>query len=137
MKYSVKVPCLKDNLHKIRAFVSEVLHQYDLTEVQINNMVLAVDEVCANLIIHSYQCRPEEEIEVDININSHNKIIFEIIDRGEGYDIRKHQEPAIEEIIKSKRKGGVGLMLVKKIMDEVDFVPGKAYSIVRLTKNLP
>ena len=136
MKYSVKVPCLKDNLHKIRAFVSEVLHHYNLTEVQINNMVLAVDEVCANLIIHSYQCRPEEEIEVDITIKNQNKIIFDITDRGEGFDIRQHQEPLIEEIIKSRRKGGVGLLLVKKIMDEIDFIPGKAYSIVRLTKYL-
>ena len=136
MKYSIKVPCLKDNLHKIRAFVAEVLKQYELTDVQINNIVLAVDEVCANLIIHSYKCSPEEEIELDINVNNHNKIIFDIRDRGEGFDIRQHQEPVIDDIIKSKRKGGVGLLLVKKIMDEIDFVAGKEYSIVRLTKFL-
>ena len=136
MKHSIKVPCLKDNLSKIRSFVSEVLHHFDLTEVEINNMVLAVDEVCANLIIHSYKCNPDEEIEVDITTETNHKIVFDILDRGEGFDIRNHKEPVIEDIIKSKRKGGVGLMLVKKIMDEIDFVPTKTYSIVRLTKKL-
>jgi serine/threonine-protein kinase RsbW len=134
MKYSIKVPCLKDNLSKIRSFVSEVLNNYELTDVQINNLVLAVDEVCANLIIHSYNCRPDEEIELHIDVDNPNKIIFDIHDHSPGFDIRLHQEPQIEEIIKSKRKGGVGLLLVKKIMDEIDFISGTDYNIVRLTK---
>jgi serine/threonine-protein kinase RsbW len=133
MKYSIKVPCLKENLTKVRAFVSGILLKYDLDEVQTNYMVLAVDEVCANLIIHSYHCRPEEQIEVDVNVNK-SKITFDIHDHGEGYDIRLHQEPEIDDIIKSKRKGGVGLMLVKRIMDDIDFISDNEYKIVRLTK---
>mgnify|MGYP001814050524 CR=1 FL=1 len=133
MKYSIKVPCLKENLIKIRAFVSGVLLKYDLDEVEANYMVLAVDEVCANLIIHSYQSSPDENIEVDINVNT-AKITFDIHDRGEGYDIRLHQEPQIDEIIRTKRKGGVGLMLVKRIMDDIDFISNNSDNIVRLTK---
>lgn len=133
MKYSIKVPCLKKNLAKIRSFVGGVLRKYGVDEVQANNLVLAVDEVCANLIIHSYHSNPAEKLEVDVKVNS-NKITFDIHDHTDGFDIREHPEPVIEEIIKSKRKGGVGLMLVKRIMDDIDFVEGDNSKIVRLTK---
>ncbi|MCZ6899981.1 MAG: ATP-binding protein, partial [Bacteroidetes bacterium] len=58
MDYRYNCQCSKEKLKKIREFVSEVLHKYNLTEVKINELVLAVDEVCANLIIHSHNCNP-------------------------------------------------------------------------------
>ena len=103
MKYSIKVPCLKENLAKIRNFVAGVLRKYDVDDVQANNLVLAVDEVCGNLIIHSYLSKPDEKLEVDVNINQ-KEITFDIHDHSEGFDIREHPEPVIQEIIKSKRK---------------------------------
>ena len=62
------------------------------------------------------------------------EITFDIHDHSDGFDIREHPEPVIQEIIKSKRKGGVGLMLVKRIMDDIDFIKSRDDSIVRLTK---
>ena len=58
------------------------------------------------------------------------------MDKGRGFDLRKYPEPDIKDIIKQKRKGGVGLLLVKRIMDEIDFIDKKDYHIVRLIKNL-
>lgn len=133
MKYSINIPCRKANLSKIRNFVAGVLRKYGVDDVEVNNLVLAVDEVCANLIIHSYKCDPDEKLEVDIDINN-KKITFDIHDHSDGFDIREHPEPALEEIIKSRKKGGVGLLLVKRIMDDIDFIKGDNTRVVRLTK---
>jgi len=136
MKSSISVPSEKRNLQLIRKFILDLLKERHLPEIDVHSMVLAVDEVCANLIIHSKNSTSEHSIEVDVIISGQNKIVFEIIDKGQGFDIRKYNEPDIKEIIKQKRKGGVGLMLVKRIMDEVDLIDRKDYHIVRLTKNL-
>ena len=136
MKHNISVPCEKSNLQRIRAFIIDVLREQQLSDVEVHSMVLAVDEVCANLMIHSNNCSPDHSIEVEILIKEKEKIIFDIIDKGSGFDIRKYPEPDINEIIKMKRKGGVGLMLVKRIMDDIDFINKKEYNIVRLTKNL-
>jgi serine/threonine-protein kinase RsbW len=87
-------------------------------------------------MIHSNNCSPNHSIAVEINIKSKRKIVFDIIDKGSGFDIRKYPEPDLKEIIRKRKKGGVGLLLVKRIMDDIDFITNKDYNIVRLTKNL-
>ena len=136
MKFNISVPSEKSNLQRIRAFIIDVLREQQLSDVEVHSMVLAVDEVCANLMIHSNNCSPNHSIAVEINIKSKRKIVFDIIDKGSGFDIRKYPEPDLKEIIRKRKKGGVGLLLVKRIMDDIDFITNKDYNIVRLTKNL-
>lgn len=136
MKHKITIPCEKSNLQRIRRFVLEVLRDQNLTELDVHSLVLAVDEVCANMMIHSNNCSPNHSIEVIILTEKKGKVVFDIIDKGSGFDIRGFPEPDIGEIIKTKKKGGVGLMLVKRIMDEIDFIQKDNNSIVRLTKNL-
>jgi len=135
MKHSITIPYAKSNLQKVRNFIIEILQKEDLPEIEIHSMVLAVDEVCANLIIHSKNCSSDQTIEIKMEVFK-DKVVYDIHDNGIGFDIRQYPEPDISEIIKNKRKGGVGLMLVKRIMDEIDFISKKGHSVVRLTKFL-
>ena len=136
MKFNISVPSEKSNLQRIREFIIDVLRGRYLSEVEVHSMVLAVDEVCANLMIHSKKSSPNHSIDVEIIINGDDKIVFNIIDKGRGFDIRNYPEPDLNEIIRLKKKGGVGLMLVKRIMDDIDFINKEDYNIVRLTKNI-
>ena len=121
---------------KIRHFVSELLGGVHLTEVEAHKLVLAVDEVCANLIIHSNQCNPTKKIDVIVDVVEQEKITFIIKDRGVSFDLNEYKEPSMDDIVTSGRKGGVGLILVKRIMDKIEFSTEKNYNICRLTKNL-
>ncbi len=136
MKHNISVPCQKNNLQRIRTFVIEVLRQQQLSELEVHSMVLAVDEVCANMMIHSNKCSPDHSIEVEVITKNKDKVVFNIIDHGHAFDIRNHPEPDINEIIRKKKKGGIGLMLVKRIMDEIDFINKEGFSVVKLTKYL-
>lgn len=135
MKHSITIPCAKSNLQQVRNFIIDILKAENLSDLEVHSMVLAVDEVCANIIIHSSNCSPDQTMEVIMEVMD-DRIVYEIIDNGVGFDIRQYPEPDINEIIKTKRKGGVGLMLVKRIMDEIDFYKRKENSIVKLTKYL-
>jgi len=136
VKYKFNVICSKDQLKEVGLSVSRILRQYSISEVEINELVLAVDEVCANLIIHSHQCNADEFFELNIHVKKAKGIIFEFIDSGKGFNITKYKEPSINDVIKEKKKGGIGLMLVRRIMDKIEFEEVEGKNIYRLHKFL-
>lgn len=135
MRYNYSAQCSKKNLADIRTFMSKTLNNHFNSEMDIHHMVLAVDEVCANLIIHSHNCDPKESIDLFVDVKK-QEVIIEIKDTGNGFNIKNYQEPTINEIIVEKKKGGLGLMLVKRIMDKVEFIKSNNNNICRLKKKI-
>lgn len=136
MKYCYKVPCKKEKLREIRCFVKGVLDKHGLSEVDVSTLVLAIDEVCANLMIHSHGCNPKESIELEIKVDKEKGLEFNIIDNAEMFNINDYEEPTIEDIVKKQRKGGIGLILVKKIMDDIQIITYKKKHVCRLVKKI-
>jgi len=132
----LKVPCRKEKLKEVRVFVENLLKKQGIPDVEANKLVLAVDEVCANLMIHSHNCDPRKHIGIQINVIQGKEVIFEISDYGVGFNFCHYQEPSIEDIIKQKKKGGVGLMLVKRIMDNMEFIRKHNRNVYRLIKRV-
>lgn len=135
MRDELKLYCQKSKLSELRLFLTDVLWDIRLSEIQKNQVILAVEEVCANLIIHSHACNPEDSIMLDVT-KDRNKIIFEIKDFGEAFNLLEYQEPLLADVIKEKRKGGLGIILVKKIMDSIEFETTGSQNTCRLTKCL-
>ena len=136
MQYKFNTSCSKDKLKEIRLFVSKVLNKYNIPEVKKNELILAVDEVCANLIIHSHNCNPKESFKLMIDIDHSKGITFDIIDQGIGFNIAKYREPSINEIKEKRQKGGMGLILVKRIMDNIEFKCGPDKNVCRMFKKI-
>ncbi|MDH5474913.1 MAG: ATP-binding protein [Cyclobacteriaceae bacterium] len=136
MKYKFTASCSKDQLKGIRSFVNDTLMKHGLSDIDISTLVLAIDEVCANLMIHAHQCNPDHHLDVEINIQPNKGITFNIIDQGIGFDINTYNEPSVNDLIERKRKGGIGLILVKKIMDDIQFVKINNKNTCKLFKKL-
>lgn len=135
MTYNLNISCTKDRLREIRQFVSDILMDHQYPEAESNKIILAVDEVCANLIIHSNHCNPTETLQLYVDYQN-DRIVFEILDHGEGFNLSEYKEPSMEDLIKARRKGGVGLLLVKRIMDDIQFIRRSGKNVCRLVKNL-
>ncbi len=133
MIYKLDIACKKDHLREVRRFVSDILAQNHYPDAESNKVILAVDEICANLIIHSNDCDPNEKLQLQIDYNT-KQIVFEISDHGKGFDLSEYREPSMEDLIRAKRKGGVGLLLVKRIMDDIQFLQQSGKNVCRLTK---
>lgn len=120
MNNSIRVNCTKKNLKIIRDFVSEYLRALSLTDILLNQIVLAVDEICANLIIHANHEDPSKHIVLAIQ-QTKQTLRFEISDEGRAFERSNYKEPDIQENIRLGKKGGVGIALVNRIMDKVEF----------------
>src|SRR5690554_6864494 len=111
MRVELKLYCEKSRLSELRLFLSDLLADIALSEIKKNQIILAVEEVCANLIIHSHACNPNDSIILKVTKEMH-RIIFEIRDSGKAFNILEYQEPQLADVIKEKRKGGLGIILV-------------------------
>src|SRR5690606_37571955 len=103
----------------IRDFIRVSLKNHGISELEISEMVLALDEMCSNLMIHAHDCNPHELLELEIAVDENKPVVFEIIDHGTVFDINTFNEPTMDNLIHEKRKGGLGIRLVKSIMDSI------------------
>jgi serine/threonine-protein kinase RsbW len=135
MRDSLTVACTRSILRSVRAFTRESLERLDMDEITVNMLVLAVDEVCSNLIIHAHFCNPNHAITLAI-YTAGTELVFDIKDEGTLFDFSNYMEPKIEDLKRTERKGGMGLMLVNRIMDRIEFHSDGPVNICRLVKKL-
>ncbi|GGF51905.1 ATP-binding protein [Echinicola rosea] len=139
MKHELRLYCEKTKLADLRDFLITELSHSKLTDVLRNELVLAVEEVCANRIIHTHGCNPSSHLHVKVH-QYDDRIIFEITDNGEPFDILDYKTPDLKEVIKDRQKnkagGGVGILLVKRIMDAIEIETHPSWYMVRLIKQL-
>jgi len=136
MNKRITIGCSKSELIRIRQFTSDTLEEQHVPDLQAHKLVLAVDEVCANLIIHANNCDPVNHIELAIEFRP-KQIVFTFKDQGVGFDINKYESPSMDELVSTRRQGGLGLILVKRIMDKIEFSTEKNHNICRLIKSYP
>lgn len=109
-----------DHLLEVRDFVSEAARQFGFSEEDVANIVLAVDEACTNIIKHAYQYAPDKEILIAI---SRNDGAFEvrIKDNGRSFNPDSLKAPDLKRNLSHHRRGGLGVYLMKKLMDKVEY----------------
>lgn len=138
MKVNLTTVCSTRAQEEIRAFLNRYFDNTGLTESEVNQLILAIDESIANAIIHGNNSDESKTISMDIDF-SEKRIVIDIGDIGLFNDslIKAKVEKDIKDVIREKQKGGLGLKLVYSIMDIVTFYTkdNKSYcSMVKLLK---
>ena len=134
--FTLDVPSTTQNLALIREFVSRVAAQAGLNEMEAGQLELAVDEACANVIEHAYGDDTTKQVMVRA-IFDEDTLRVHVIDTGKGFDPTQIPEQELKDLIAKRRTGGLGMRLIKTLMDEVhyDIEPGKRNEL-RMVKKL-
>ena len=134
--FSLMVPSSTENLALIREFVSAVGEQAGFGEQDVMRLQLAVDEACANVIEHAYDLEATHEVTIRAVMDD-DALCFEVVDHGKGFDPARIDELQLDQLIKDRRSGGLGLRLIRSVMDDVQYqiVPGEKNEL-RMVKRL-
>ena len=132
----LRVKSKTENLSVIRDFVSEKALDAGLPMATVENIMLAVDEACTNIIKHAYKSSPEGKIILNIDYDE-KKFTITIIDYGKSFEPNSVPLPNLQKYYREHKVGGLGIYLMKSLMDDVKYtsVPGK-YNQVLLSKNI-
>ncbi len=125
-----------ENLSLIRDFIASNARRAGIQEDIIENIMLAVDEACSNIIKHAYKLNPDGEIKIKLDFKN-DKFTVIIQDHGISFEPDSVPKPDLQKYYRQRKVGGLGMFLMKSLMDEVEYisVPGK-YNRVLLTKNI-
>ncbi|MGB0346954.1 MAG: ATP-binding protein [Balneolaceae bacterium] len=133
--HSLSVDSSTEHLSEVRDFVAAHAQNFGLTEKEISEIRLAVDEAYTNIIKHAYKNSPTNPVKIEIGADK-KKLWISILDKGESFRPEEYKAPDILKRIKNKQRGGMGVFLIQKLMDQVQYNRKGNMNEIRMVKNL-
>jgi len=143
-RYSIRLKSDLEALAVIKRFVNRVANLHGVPGTVRDDIVLAVYEGCANVIEHAYGDSSPRDLEVELEIQDTAAIIF-IYDSGlpfqppdnAGRTVGRtagRASPDVWELIDRGADGGLGLWMIRNLMDEVNFYNRDGLNVLEMKK---
>ena len=120
----LEVDAETQNLAVVREFLHGAIKRSMLPTSDANKVVLAVDEAVANTIQHGYEGQERGKVVVVIDADD-KAFTVRVRDTGVSYDSgagsEEKAELDLQQHIASGNKRGLGLFIMRKVMDEVRY----------------
>ncbi|MBF0248978.1 MAG: SpoIIE family protein phosphatase [Alphaproteobacteria bacterium] len=114
----LEVPARPESLILVRRAVEQTAVSCGFSKEQSQDMVLAVDEACQNVVRHAYGGRGDGDMTIDIRRENGDYIIL-IRDYAAPVDVSKIKPRDLDDV----RPGGLGVHFIREVMDAMDHVP--------------
>jgi len=121
-------------LDEIREFVGEIARTGGFSDKDVYNIQLATDEAASNIIEHAYENQPDGVLDLSCGVRN-DVITIILIDHGGSFDPSDVPPPDLKADLSDRKIGGLGLFLMRKLMDEVHYEsrPDKS-NVLTMTK---
>ena len=122
-------------MSKIAEGVDKFGADHALPKSVLNDLNVALDEVLNNTISYAYVDDRPHEIVVSLSL-TRDKLIAEVRDDGLPFNPLKAPPPDLSGGSSERRLGGIGVHLVKSLMDDVEYVREGSSNRLRLRKRI-
>ena len=124
-----------EELSKLAEQVDVLADNWDLPMALCMNINLVLEEAVSNIIFYAFEDEEKHDIEIFIALKN-DQLKMEIVDDGIPFDPSKSEHPDISLPVEERPVGGLGILLISKIMDEVLYVREDNKNKLILMKNL-
>jgi anti-sigma regulatory factor (Ser/Thr protein kinase) len=118
-QFELEIDGKPENLSVIADFIALAMRQLGIDKEIILKVQTAVDEACTNIIQHAYSGKGGI-IAISCALQD-NDFVITIRDRGRPFDPGSVPPPDLEADWDQRRVGGLGIYLMRKLMDEVSY----------------
>ena len=123
-----------ESLDEINEFVSTFLEEQGGTKKAINQIILATEEIFVNIAHYAYKDTDgDAKIKIKM-VGSDAHISF--IDSGPYFDPLKKEDPDITQSVEERQIGGLGIFMVKEMMDDVKYEYKNGENILTIIKTI-
>lgn len=113
-------------LHMATEFAREAALIAQFDEKLAAQISMATDEALTNVVKHAYKGKPDKVIRVVAEITD-DALTLKIYHTGVPLQKSQIKLPDMKAYIKERRVGGLGLFLMTKLMDEIDYQEGREH----------
>jgi serine/threonine-protein kinase RsbW len=134
-QYSILVNASTEKISDVRHFVGDLASKYGFPSDDVHDIMLAVDEAFTNVVKHAYKYDDKKTVTVTIETGP-SEFVIRLADKGKPFDLSSYKEPNIEERIMLRKRGGVGVYLINKLMDRVEYRKVDGENEIMMSKKL-
>lgn len=120
-----------ETIPQVAEFMETEMEKFEISPKISMKMLIAIDEIYSNIVRYS----GATEAIVSIK-KSDNTLKLQFKDNGKPYNPLDSKEPDITASAEDRSIGGLGIFMVKKMLDKVEYKYVDNYNILTLTKNL-
>lgn len=119
-----------DALPEVIGFIAAAAETWGLHPQRLMQLELAVEEAVVNICHYAYEVPPGELI---VRVESASgQFVVELIDEGVPFDPLAVEEPDLRAPAGERQVGGLGVFLVRRVMDEVAYRRDGVCNVLRL-----
>ena len=135
MKKELKLKNQVGELERVNRFIEEIADELGLSIELRMDLNLVIEEMVSNVIFYAYPKDVEGEIELEAEYDG-NELCFVLSDSGKEFDPTQ-KEDANPDINPTEREiGGMGIYIVKNIMNEVSYQRLEGKNLLTMKKNI-
>ena len=118
--HSVRFAAKFEHLDDIREYVGDIARNGGFGDKDVYNIQLATDEAASNIIEHAYEKIADGVLELSCGVRD-DLITIVLTDHGESFDPSEIPLPDLKADPSARKIGGLGIFLMRKLMDEVRY----------------
>src|SRR5687767_14061669 len=96
---------------------------------------LALDEVVTNLVLHGFDDPTGQEFEARLTAKD-GVVAAEVEDEGRSFNPLEFPSPNLEAPLEERELGGLGIHLVRSLMDRVEYRRAGAKNVLSMRKRI-
>lgn len=132
----ITLPATLENWEKVQGFISQELQKVDGSLKSKVQLETAAEEIYVNIARYAYPASGGE-VKVDMEVlDSPERVRVTFQDEGIPYNPLKQKAPDITLSTEERPIGGLGIHMVRKSMDEVNYKYEQGYNILSIVKGM-
>ena len=121
------------SIRRVEPFLNKINRAVRLDEIQFHKIMVSLTEAVNNAIVHGNKSDARKRIAVQCELLP-GWLLLQITDQGKGFSPARVGNPLKKENL--TRETGLGIFLMRTLMDKVEFDVGRTGVQVRLWLNL-
>lgn len=118
--YNISISNRIEEVPRVTALVEHEVSTAGFPQNDVYDILIAVDEILSNIVYYAYSANQTGRIDIILVINK-EMVEIQFIDEGVEFDPLKKEDPDTSVPADKREIGGLGIFLVKKLMNTVEY----------------
>lgn len=133
IKEELIVPGQVESIGKLRDFIETKFKKHKVEDAAINAFKLSIDEAATNVIKYGYE-GSQGNVTLRMLIRKESITVY-LIDTGKYFDPMRVKDPNLQQYVQTRKKGGLGIFIIRKLMDTMEYTRTDEGNVLKLVKN--
>ena len=131
----ITLPAVVDSIEKVTEFVNDRLQKSNIPQKIQTQIDVVIDELMSNVTKFAYRDGKNGNISVEMEVNE-EEIAMTFRDSGVPFNPLEQADPDVNAPLEQRKIGGLGLFLVRKTMDRLNYVYENGQNVLTVIKKL-